>query len=181
MTKINFTKSKEQVMLVKNIVLIGFMGSGKSMVARELGKRLKRDVVATDDLAEVKEGMTIHEIFESKGEAYFRNLESGIIKAVSQRRGIIIDCGGGAVSVKENLQKLKTNGIVFYLQAAPEIIYQRIKNEKHRPLLKVPDPLGRIKELLNPRLPLYNQADYTIDANDASIEGPVVEILRHLD
>jgi len=165
----------------KNIVLIGFMGSGKSMVARELGKRLKAQVVATDDLAQAREKETIHEIFKSKGEAYFRNLETEIIKEVSLRRGIIIDCGGGVVLRKENLQDLKTNGIVFYLQATPEVIYQRIKNEGHRPLLKAPDPLGCIKELYQQRLPLYNQADYTIDANDASIEGPVVEIMRHLD
>ena len=164
----------------KNIVLIGLMGSGKSMIARELGKRLKASVVATDDLVEAKEGQAIHEIFKSKGEAYFRNLESEIIKEVSLRRGIVIDCGGGAVLRKENLQHLKVNGIVFYLQATPEVIYQRIKNEKHRPLLKVPDPLGCIKELHQQRLPLYNQADYTVDANDASIEGPVVEILKRI-
>jgi shikimate kinase len=164
----------------KNIVLIGLMGSGKSMIARELGKRLKREVVATDGLVEAKEGQTIHEIFKSKGEAYFRNLEHGIIKDVSLRQGIVIDCGGGVVLHKENLKLLKTNGIVFYLQATPEVIYQRIKNEKHRPLLKVPDPLGRIKELHQQRLPLYNQAHYTIDANDASIEGPVAEILKKI-
>ena len=164
----------------KNIALIGFMGSGKSMIARELGKRLKRDVVATDDLLESRERQTIDEIFKSKGEAYFRGLESEIIKEVSQRRGIIIDCGGGAVLHKENLQELKVNGIIFYLQATPEVIYRRIKNEGHRPLLEAPDPLGCIKELYQQRLPLYNQADYTIDANDASIEGPVVEILKKI-
>ncbi len=164
----------------KNIALIGFMGSGKSMIARELGIRLKAQVVATDDLAEAREGKSIHEIFKSKGEAYFRDLETAIIKEVSLRQGIIIDCGGGVVLRKENLKFLKTNGIVFYLEATPEVIYERIKNEKHRPLLKAPDPLGCIKELYQQRLPLYNQADYTIDANDASIEGPVVEILKKI-
>ena len=145
-----------------------------------MGKRLKAPVVATDDLVQAKAGQTIHEIFESKGEAYFRGLESEIIKEVSLRRGIVIDCGGGAVLRKENLQHLKANGIVFYLQATPEVIFQRIKDEKHRPLLKVPDPLGRIKELYQQRLPLYDQADYIIDANDASIEGPIVEILKKI-
>jgi shikimate kinase len=164
----------------KNIALIGFMGSGKSMIARELGIRLKAQVVATDALIEAREGKTIHEVFKSKGEAYFRDVESEIIKELSLRRGIIIDCGGGAVLCRENLKLLKTNGIVFYLQATPEVIYQRIKDEGHRPLLKVPDPLGRVKELYQQRLPLYNQADYTIDANDASIEGPVVEILKKI-
>jgi shikimate kinase len=165
----------------RNIALIGFMGSGKSMVARELGIRLKAQVVATDDLVEAREGKAIGEIFKSKGEAYFRELEHGIIKDVSLRRGIVIDCGGGVVLHKENLKLLKTGGIVFYLQATPEVIYQRIKDEKHRPLLKVPDPLGRIKELYQQRLPLYNQADYTIDANDASVEGPVAEILKKIE
>ena len=161
----------------KNIVLIGFMGSGKSKIARALGERLGLEVVSTDDLIEIREGQSIHDIFKSKGEAYFRTAESAIIKEVSLRRGIIIDCGGGVVCIKENLQDLKAGGIVFYLAAAPEIIYERIRHEKHRPLLKVPDPLGCIKELHQQRLPLYSQADFTIDANGASIEGPVVEIL----
>ena len=81
----------------------------------------------------------------------------------------------------ENLQLLKANGIVFYLQATPEVIYQRVKDESHRPLLKGPDPLGAIKQLYQQRLPLYEKADYIIDANDASIEGPIAEIMRHLD
>lgn len=164
----------------KNIVLIGFMGAGKSMIARELGRRLKLPLAMTDELIEAREGMPIHEIFQAKGEAYFREQEAVVIKEVSHRRGIIIDCGGGAVLRKENLQLLKANGIVFYLQATPEVIYGRIKDEKHRPLLKDPDPLGRIKELYRQRLPLYTQADFTIDADNPSIEGPIVEILKRI-
>ena len=148
------------------------------MVARRLAEELNAELVATDHMAETRAGMAINEIFKVHGESYFRDLEAQIIKEVSKRRGIIIDCGGGVVLRKENLPNLKTNGIVFYLQARPEVIYQRISHEKHRPLLKVPDPLGCITKLYQQRLPLYNQADYTIDANDASIEGPVVEILK---
>ena len=164
----------------KNIVLIGFMGSGKSKIARELGLRLKAQVISTDALAETREGCSIHEIFKAKGEAYFRDLESAIIKEVAQRQGVIIDCGGGVILRAENLPNLKANGIVFYLSATPEVIYQRIKHERHRPLLQTPDPLGCVKELHQQRLPLYDQADVTIDANDPSIEGPVVEILSKI-
>jgi shikimate kinase len=162
----------------KNIVLVGFMGSGKSKIARRLAEHLHVESIGTDDLIVARAGQSIEAIFRAHGEPYFRNLESAIIKEVAQRRGVIIDCGGGVVCVKENLQELKANGIVFYLQATPEVIYERIKHEDHRPLLKTPDPLGCIKELYQQRLPLYNQADYVIDANDASIEGPVVEILK---
>lgn len=163
---------------MKNIVLVGFMGSGKSMVARELARRLKADLVATDGLIEAAAGKPINAIFKEHGEKYFRSLEADIIREVSVRRGVIIDCGGGVVLAKENLQHLKLNGIVFYLEASPEIIYQRIKHETHRPFLKASDPLGCIKEMYQQRLPLYRQAHYTIDANDASIEGPVVEIMK---
>lgn len=165
----------------KNIALIGFMGSGKSVIARELAKRLKVDVLSTDHLVEAKAGMPILEIFKAKGEPYFRDLETKILEEISYRQGVIIDCGGGIVLRKENLNILKDNAIVFYLEASPEVIYQRIKNEKHRPLLNTPDPLGCIKEMYKQRLPLYNQADYTIDANSVSIEGPVVEIIEKIN
>jgi shikimate kinase len=163
---------------MKNIVLIGFMGSGKSKVARRLAEQLHVEAIETDDLITARAGMPINEIFKVHGEAYFRDLESAVIKEVAQRHGVIIDCGGGAVLRSQNLQELKSSGIVFYLQAAPEVIYERIRHEEHRPLLKSPDPLGCIKELYQQRLPLYNQADFIIDANGASIEGPVVEILK---
>ncbi len=164
----------------KNIVLIGFMGCGKSMVARALSKRLKRECLITDRLIEDREGQSIAGIFEKKGEAYFRALEHAVIKEISLRQGIIIDCGGGVVLNNENLQLLKTNGIVFHLQASVEVIYERIKHESHRPLLAGPDPLGSLKLLYQQRLPLYDQADYIIDANDASIEGPIAEILKRI-
>ncbi len=164
----------------KNIVLIGFMGSGKSSVARELARRLKRELVTTDGLIEVREGKKINDIFKTRGESYFRKVERGIIKEVSGRKGVIIDCGGGVVLDPANLSDLKINGIVFYLQARPDVIYERVKHESHRPLLQSPDPLGCINELYQQRLPLYNQADYIIDANGASIEGSVVEILKKI-
>ena len=130
--------------------------------------------------AESRQGQSIHEIFKSKGEAYFRDLEEALIKEACLRQGVVIDCGGGVVLRKENLKNLKSSGIVFYLEATPEVIYQRIKHETHRPLLQTSDPLGCIRSLYQQRLPLYSQADHIIDANDASIEGPIVEILKKI-
>ena len=162
----------------KNIVLIGFMGSGKSMIAQQLADILKVEKVSTDELIIKEAGKSIDDIFKTYGEPYFRNMEARIIKEVSCRRGIIIDCGGGVVLRAESLPNLKHNGIVFFLHATPETVYDRIKNDKHRPLLNIADPLGFAKQLYNQRLPLYQQADYTIDSNDESIEGPVAEILK---
>jgi len=164
----------------KNIVLIGFMGSGKSMIADALSIRLKRECVSTDRLIEARDSRSISDIFKEKGEAHFRILEHEVIKQVAQRREIIIDCGGGVVINNENLKLLKTNGIVFYLQASLEVVFERIRREDHRPLLKGPDPLGTLRTLYQQRLPLYDQADHIIDANDASIEGPIAEILKRI-
>ena len=129
-------------------------------------------------MIEHQEGCTIEEIFNQKGEPYFREVENTIIKELVPKQGVIIDCGGGIVLNPINMDLLKQHGIIFYLKASPEVIFQRIKNEKHRPLLNTPDPLGRIGELLNQRIPLYNQAHHIIDANDASIQSPVDEIIR---
>ncbi len=162
----------------KNIVLTGFMGAGKSMVAAELSRRLKRALVSTDALVEKKAGKTIAEIFRDAGEPSFRKLEQAVVAEVSQQNDLIVDCGGGVVLNPENLSALKKSGSVFYLQASPEVIYQRTKNEKHRPLLNTPDPLATIRELLVQREEFYRQADFTIDANDPSVEPVCREIIR---
>ncbi len=149
-----------------NIVLIGFMGAGKSLVSQHLSDKLKRQVVSTDELIVKTEGRPITEIFAQSGEPYFRALEKKIIQEVAAKEGVIIDCGGGVVLDPENLAFLKQKGIVFYLSATHEKIYQRIKDQTHRPLLNVPDPLARLEELLAKRQAFYEQADYIIDTND---------------
>ena len=134
----------------KNIVLIGFMGSGKSMIADALSGRLKRESVSTDRLIEHREGQSIAGIFEKKGEAYFRALEHTVIKEISNRRDIIIDCGGGVVLTQENLKLLKTHGIVFHLQASPEVIFERIKiRSVTGPCYRCPTPSGHSSCFIN--------------------------------
>ena len=164
----------------RNVVLVGFMGSGKSLAAQMLHQRLQWPCFSTDYLIEQKEKKSISVIFKNSGEAHFRELEQGVVKDLAARQGIIIDCGGGVVLNPENIRLLKKNGTVFYLKASAEVIYERIKNEKHRPLLDTDNPLQKIKTLLNQRQVLYEQADFVVDANDKSVLLPVEEILNKM-
>lgn len=161
----------------KNIVLIGMMGSGKSMIAEALARQLGLPLVSTDEIVESQAGCSIKDLVAAKGWKHFRGLEREAVRQVSQKHGIIIDCGGGVVLDPENLALLKKRGIIFHLHAPPSVLYQRLKDDTQRPLLAAPDPLAELTGIYQQRLPLYNQADYTIDASDASIEGPVAQIL----
>ena len=165
----------------KNIALVGFMGSGKSSVAVVLAKRLGFTMVSTDAAIEKRQGLSISQIFEMQGEDYFRKLETEVLCDIVTKHSLVIDCGGGIVTREENLQLLHQNGIIVHLKASPAVIFARIKNENHRPLLNTPDPRRRIEELYNQRLPLYNKADLTVDADDPSVEMPIAQILAHIN
>lgn len=169
------------MMTKKNIVLIGFMGSGKSLTSNKLAGVLKRKVFSTDKLIEEREGRVISDIFRDSGEAYFRKVEKEVVQAVSEQTGIILDCGGGVVLDSENMANLKKNGLVFYLSAPPQRIYNNIKGQKHRPLLDVEDPPSRVRELLEARKPYYEQADIIIDADKpiGQIANDILEVIRH--
>ena len=119
----------------------------------------------------------IAEIFHDSGEVYFRKLEKDVVGDVSERTGIIVDCGGGVVLDPENMENLKKNGTVFFLSAPPERIYNNIKEQKHRPLLNVEDPQAKIGELLSARQSFYEKADIIIDA-DKSIDLIAEDILK---
>ena len=160
-----------------NIVLTGMMGSGKTMIAKALAKKLRVPLLSTDGLVEKKARRKIKDMVAQKGWEYFRALEHGIIAQVSKKKGVIIDCGGGVVLDPKNMALLKKNGIIFYLEAPPEVLHERLKNDPHRPLLQVADPLAELSRIYTERLPLYSQADYIINASDASIAGPVEQIL----
>src|SRR3989338_6732095 len=154
----------------KNIVLVGFMGSGKTTVSKELGKMLGRDVISTDAMIEKQEKAKIAEVFLEKGEPHFRQLERDIIIKISKKTKVIIDCGGGIILNPKNIEDLKKNGVVIFLSAPAEFLYEQIKDQTNRPLLNVENPLNRIKELLNQRMPLYKQAQYTIRSDRESIK-----------
>lgn len=164
----------------RNIVLIGFMGSGKSKTAEKLAGILKRRVVSTDALIEQRDGRTIKDIFRDSGEAYFRRVEKDVVKEVSEQKSVILDCGGGVVLDAANMANLRKNGLVIYLAASPEYIYKNIKGREHRPLLNVEDRQAKIAELLKAREPYYKKADVTIDA-DKAIDQIVQDILKVLE
>ncbi|MBF0484222.1 MAG: shikimate kinase [Candidatus Omnitrophica bacterium] len=141
----------------KVIILIGFMGAGKSSVAKWLGQTLQRQVLSTDGLIEQKTRLSIRDIFEQQGEVVFRKLENEVLLEIKDQRNIVLDCGGGIVTDQNNLNILKNMGLVFYLSAKPETILVRVKKSNHRPLLNVGDPLKVIKDKLNERDIFYKQ------------------------
>jgi shikimate kinase len=168
------------VIMNKNIVLIGFMASGKTFVSRELAKRLNRERVSTDEVIEAREKRSISEVFAQSGEPYFRKLEKQVVHDIIGRKNLVIDCGGGVVMNEENLNALKASGIVFFLEASPESIHRRTKGLKGRPLLNVENPLEKIKELLALRDPHYRKAHHVVDSNSDNIGKVVDDILNIL-
>lgn len=169
------------MMIAKNIVLMGFMGSGKTSLAQLLHVRYGLVVQSTDKLIEANERMSINEIFEKKGESYFRQCEHRVVQQLAHERGIVIDCGGGIVLNPANITALKASGMIFFLDANEDILYDRLKHQTDRPLLRTPDPLTTIRQLLTQRRPLYlAAADAVIDANDPSLEPALDQILRFI-
>lgn len=169
---------------MKNIVLLGFMGTGKTTVAKELSRRLKKEYVEIDDLIEKDQKDTIENIFKNKGETYFRQVEKNITKKISQKEDLVISTGGGVVLDEENIKNLKKNGILICLEANPKVILERVKKETQRPLLKVKNPKQRIKELLEKRRPFYQKADFYIDTSNLSIQevaDKIVEIYLKIE
>src|SRR5689334_7004430 len=142
----------------RNLVLIGFMGTGKSSVGKVLGRKLSRPVIDVDQTIETREKKKIAEIFEAQGEAGFRRLEKEAVRDAASRDGVVITTGGGAVLDPENVRALKANGWIVSLTATPETIYRRVKDSRHRPLLKSADVLGEIARLLEARKGLYDEA-----------------------
>jgi len=165
---------------MKNIALVGFMGTGKTAVARILAERFKADFVDLDSLIEEKENMKIADIFSLKGEPYFRQIEKDVVREISSKQGKIVACGGGVVLDEENIRNLKKGGFLICLSARPEIIFERTMSYTYRPLLNVKDPKAKIEELLRLRQPYYAQADYTVDTSNLSLEDVVGMILKWL-
>lgn len=165
---------------MKNIVLTGFMGTGKTEVGKILSRKLGYVLVDVDTEIEKEQGITITEIFRQCGEPRFREIEADVIKRLSEIKNAVISTGGGAVLRQENIDNLRKNGIIICLTASEETILKRTSNNNDRPLLQVENPLQKIKELLDFRKPYYEKADIMIDTEDKTPIQVAEEIIKRV-
>lgn len=165
----------------KNIVLIGFMGTGKSAVGTRLAQRLRREFVDMDREIEHITNMTVAEIFRRHGELRFRSEERLMSKKLSERSGLVIATGGGVVLCQENIEQFKDNGILVCLDALPEDIFQRVNRKKGtRPLIKKGTTVEDIRALLEQREPFYACADIRVNTSEKEMDEVVREIIEKL-
>lgn len=152
--------------MFRNLVLVGFMGSGKSSVGRLLSSLTGFALVDTDTLVAQEAGQSIPAIFRRHGEEHFRALETGVLQSLVGRIGLVVATGGGIVTVDENRRLLPQIGPVVWLDASPDHLYQRVKHSK-RPLLQTADPRRTVEELYRQREPLYREtATLRIDSTN---------------
>ncbi len=166
-----------------NIILIGFMGCGKTSVGIRLSYQMKRPMIDTDKWIEQKQKMSVSGIFEEFGEEAFRRMETECLRRlISSVDHQIISVGGGLPVREENHKLLRELGRVFYLKVKPETVYDRLKNDTTRPLLQVDDPKERIRNLLDQRGPVYEAcADVVVDVSDRSFDEIIGQIMMNLD
>ncbi|HOE63085.1 MAG TPA: shikimate kinase [Candidatus Sumerlaeota bacterium] len=161
-----------------NIVLIGFMGTGKTAVGKTVASALDMKYLDTDLMIEADAQKTIPEIFETLGEPAFREFETEAIRRITHLRGYVIATGGGAPMIEENLANMKRAGVLIRLTASPEVILERTSRASNRPLLKTPNPMKKIQSLLSLREPQYNKADYTINTTTLSIQEVAEKVIK---
>jgi len=154
-----------------NIYLIGFMGVGKSTVAKMLSDKLDFELIDTDIEIEKRENRSINEIFSQNGEEYFREKEKELIEELSKKDNMIISCGGGIIKSDVNIANMKKSGSVVLLEASPEIIYNRVKDDNNRPLLVSNPGIEGIKKLMKEREGSYNKAfTHKVDASKTPVQ-----------
>jgi shikimate kinase len=160
-----------------NLALIGFMGTGKTTVGRLVAEALHFDFFDTDELIQSHTGKNITEIFAQDGEPAFRKLERQVIRELSVKTKAVISTGGGLPTNPENLALLKSFCLVACLWSAPEKIWERVRNQSHRPLLHDADPQKKIRELLATREPFYKQADVLVNVDLRNVREVVQQMV----
>lgn len=155
--------------MIKNIVLIGFMGAGKSHEGRLLAEKMGWRHLDSDDIIERREKMKIARLFKEKGESYFRTVESRVIKDLLLKPQVVLSFGGGAVCRKVNRHFIRRKGFVVWLRISPEVALSRTQKSKNRPLLDVKDADKAVRDLMKEREPYYRQcADAIVNNNTGS-------------
>ena len=167
---------------MSNLILVGFMGTGKSAVGKRLAQKLNREYIDLDRKIEKEAGWTIPQIFAAEGEAGFREREGRALREVVELRNQVISTGGGVMLREENIQLLKKNGKLICLTASPDVILQRtLMSLSSRPLLVGHEPRARVEQLLKLRAPFYALADWTIDTSNKNVKQVTEEILCKLE
>ena len=163
-----------------SIALIGFMGSGKTVVGKALAEKLGKEFVEMDILIEQKAGKTIPEIFQEDGEVRFRELEIEVAKELSGKKNAVIACGGGVVLNKINIDRLGAECIIVYLRASPQVILRRTSGDRdERPLLRAADKDAHTRELIKYRQPFYERAaDMEIDTSKMGVDSVAERVTK---
>jgi shikimate kinase len=165
-----------------SLSLVGMPGCGKSTVGRHLARHIGLRFVDADHKIEQRIGMPIRDFFEQHGEAAFRDVEQDVIDELSQRHGVLIATGGGAVLRPSNRDALHSRTHVIYLRATPEELQRRLRHDTQRPLLQVDDPFRRLQELFRDRDPLYRRtAHFVIEAARPSVPALLSMVLMQLE
>lgn len=166
------------IMKVRNIFLIGFMGTGKTTVSEKLSSQLGFSELDMDREIEKRQQKKISEIFAEGGEEAFRELETALLREFSQTSDCVVSCGGGVVLRKKNVRSMKENGIIVLLTAEPETVYERVHSGTDRPLLNGNMNVGYIRELMGKRSDIYREAaDITVKTDGKSPESITEEIV----
>ncbi|OVE75181.1 hypothetical protein BVX97_05700 [bacterium E08(2017)] len=158
---------------MKNIVLVGFMGTGKTAVGKALADKLGMTFLDMDDVIVKREGKSIPDIFAQDGEPYFRDLEKSIAVELSEQEDLVIATGGGIVLNQANIDAFSSTGLVACLSLAPETILERVESDSNRPLLEGGDKMAKIMGVLETRQHLYDAIPFQVDRNGLDIAATV--------
>jgi shikimate kinase len=162
--------------------LVGMPGCGKSTVGRHLARQLGLTNLDADAEVERRIGMPIRQFFDERGEAAFRDIEQDVLDELTQRDGVVLSTGGGAVLRPSNRDALHSRTHVFYLRASPEELLRRLRHDTHRPLLQVADPQRRLREMYRERDPLYRRtAHFVVESARPSVPGLLNMVLMQLE
>ena len=164
----------------ENIIITGFMGTGKSVAAKELARKLKMKFIDMDRIIEEGQGMSIADIFSRYGENYFRQQENRLVKELSQKENMIIATGGGTLLSSDNTRILGQRGQIICLYADSRTIYNRVKRRNNRPLLKGENVLSEIDRLLEERKKIYDNIKWKIDTTNLNIQEVTDKIIALL-